>query len=534
MQSQRENLIRLADAKTLREMERYAIEDLRIPAIVLMENAARSVADWVEGNSLKNNPEAAVVVCCGKGNNGGDGFAIARLLANRGYNINVVDAGNPSKSDALKNKQLWEKVGVSASFPDQNASRMIEEADVLIDAIFGVGMEQPIEGAYREWIEIFNSNKRAMKIAVDIPSGVSTDESRIFGIAAKCQYTITFQAGKPGCYQYPGAKYSGNVITRDISIPKTWPENLIINNENSDVSDSNISTYTFLLNEDYIRDLVPERAKDSHKGNFGHLLSVCGSAGMGGAATLTCLAALKNGVGLATACVPNELRDRLPGQSPEIMTVTPHNAPEFFTEVHAEFVEQIAESHDAIVLGCGLGVHSETAGFVQQLIKNLEGPLLIDADGLNNLDQETLKARLGIAVITPHPRELSRLSGKSVTEIQENRIATVRRLSQEWNVVLLLKGAFTVIGSPDAKIFINPTGNSALSTAGSGDVLTGFIGAFMAQGLSPLDASLTGAFLHGLAADCFVEQNNSNYMLASDLFEGLRLARNSIKIHQKS
>ena len=178
-----------------------------------------------------------------------------------------------------------------------------------------------------------------------------------------------------------------------------------------------------------------------------------------------------------------------------------------------------------------MGVHSQTAGFVQQLTKHLEGPLLIDADGLNNLDVETLKKRLGIAVITPHPRELSRLSGQSVAEIQESRITTVRRLSQEWNVVLLLKGAFTVIGSPDARVFINPTGNSALSTAGSGDVLSGFIGAFLAQGLSPLNAALTGTFLHGLAADRFVEQNDSSYMVASDLFEGLRLARNSIKIH---
>ena len=252
---------------------------------------------------------------------------------------------------------------------------------------------------------------------------------------------------------------------------------------------------------------------------------------MGGAASLTCLGALKNGAGLATACVPNELRDSLPGQAPEIMTVTPHNAPEFFTEEHAEFVEQLAESRDAVVLGCGLGVHSQTAGVVQQLTRHLEGPLLIDADGLNNLDEETLKERLGIAVITPHPRELSRLSGQSVTEIQESRIATVRRLSQEWNVVLLLKGAFTVIGSPDARVFINPTGNSALSTAGSGDVLSGFIGAFLAQGLSPLNATLTGAFLHGLAADCFIEQNDTSYMVASDLFEGLRLARNSIKLH---
>ena len=530
MKSREKNLIRLADAKSMREMDRHAIEDLGIPALVLMENAARCVADWVEENRLKNNPEESVVVCCGKGNNGGDGFAIARLLVNRGYNISVVDAGNPEKKDALKNKNLWEKFGISASFPDQNASRMIEEADVLIDAIFGIGIEKFIEGAYKEWIEIFNSNKKALKIAVDIPSGVSSDESRIFGVAAECQHTITFQLGKPGCYQYPGAKYAGNVIIRDISIPQHWPEDLLEEHEDSDITNKKTKPSSFLLTGDYIRDLMPERVKDSHKGTFGHLLSVCGSAGMGGAASLTCLGALKNGVGLATACVPNELCDRLPGQDPEIMTVTPHNAPEFFTEEHSEFVIQLAETCDAVVLGCGLGVHSQTAGFVQQLTKHLDGPLLIDADGLNNIVKETLEERLGIAVITPHPRELSRLSGKSVTEIQESRIATVRRLSQEWNVVILLKGAYTVIGNPDGSIFINPTGNSALSTAGSGDILSGFIGAFLAQGLSPLYATLTGAFLHGLAADCFVKQNDSNYMVASDLFEGLRLARNSIKI----
>jgi NAD(P)H-hydrate epimerase len=171
---------------------------------------------------------------------------------------------------------------------------------------------------------------------------------------------------------------------------------------------------------------------------------------------------------------------------------------------------------------------------VQLLTKHLEGPLLIDADGLNNLDEETLKERLGVAVITPHPRELSRLCGQSVTEIQDNRIATVRRLSQDWNVVLLLKGAYTVIGSPDGKIFINPTGNSALATAGSGDVLSGFIGGFLAQGLSPLNATLTGAYLHGLAAECLIQKTESNNIVASDLFEGLRLARNAIKLQNST
>ena len=204
MASNYHKLFRLGDTLSMREMERHALEDLGIEGLVLMENAARSVADWLTENKLKKEPDARIVVCCGKGNNGGDGFAIARLLANRGYDIHVVDAGEAKKVDARKNQLLWEQFGESASFPDANASRLMKEADVLIDAIFGIGIEQSIEGAYREWIEIFNSNKTALRVAVDIPSGVSTDESHIFGVAARCQHTITFHTAKPGCFQYPG------------------------------------------------------------------------------------------------------------------------------------------------------------------------------------------------------------------------------------------------------------------------------------------------------------------------------------------
>ena len=529
MDSNIDKLIRLADTLSMREMDRHAIEDLGIPGAILMENAARSVADWVEIYKLRNEPEASVIVCCGQGNNGGDGFAIARLLANRGYNIKVVDAGTAKKGDARKNQILWQQFGDSVSFPDTNAVRLIEEADILIDAIFGIGMVQQIEGAYREWLEIFNSNKTALRLAVDIPSGVSTDESLIFGVAAECQYTISFQVAKNGCFQYPGAKYAGKVNIVDISIPEYWPENINSEQDETDSSKLLEQNHTFLLTRKYISELIPERASDAHKGSSGHLLTVCASAGMGGAASLASLGALKNGAGLVTACVPNELRDHLPGQPPEVMTVSPHNAHQFFSEEHADFVLQLAAVRDAVVLGCGLGVNSQTAKFVQHLTKHLEGPLLIDADGLNNLDEETLQERLGVAVITPHPRELSRLCGQSVTEIQENRIATVRRLSQEWNVVLLLKGAYTVIGNPDGKIYINPTGNSALATAGSGDVLSGFIGSFLAQGLSSLQATLCAAYLHGLAAECFLKKTASNYLLASDLFEGLSLARNALK-----
>ena len=522
-------LIRLADTLSMREMDRHAIEDLGIPDSILMENAARSVADWVEENKLIKEPTAGVIVCCGKGNNGGDGFAIARLLANRGYDVHVVDAGQANGITAKKNQSLWEKFGESTSFTDTNAIRLIEGADILIDAIFGIGMEQSIEGPYRKWIEIFNSNIKALRVAVDIPSGVSTDESHIFGVAAKCQNTISFQTGKPGCFQYPGVYFAGKVYIADISIPEYWPDQIHGIHDNSVSSNVNSSKYTYLLTKEFVRNLIPERTMNAHKGSSGHVLTVCASAGMAGAASLASTGALKSGAGLVTACVPNALRDRLPGQSPEIMTVSPNIATDFFTEEDVGFVGKFAAGIDAVVLGCGLGVCSQTAKFVHQLTKKLESPMLIDADGLNNLNKETLKERLGETVTTPHPRELSRLSGQNITKIQENRIETVRRLSQEWNIVLLLKGPYTVIGSPDGKIFINPTGNAALATAGSGDVLSGFIGGFIAQGLSPLNATLTGVYLHGLAAECLIQKNKSNNIVASDLFEGLSLALQAIQ-----
>ena len=529
-----QKLIRLADTFTMREMERHAIEDLGIQGLVLMENAARSVADWLENNKLKQKPDSRVVVCCGKGNNGGDGFAIARLLANRGYDIHVIDTGKSKKKDALENQLLWEKFGDSTSFADANSTRLMEEADILIDAIFGIGTEQSIEGAYREWIEIFNSNKNAFRIAVDIPSGVSTDESFILGVAAHCHHTISFQVGKPGCFQFPGVHHSGKVQIVDISIPEIWHECSPQKKTASVTYNNNLSPPTYLLTPEFVNDLIPARIPDAHKGTSGHLLTICGSSGMGGAASLASLAALKSGAGLVTACVPNELRDHLPGQAVEIMTVSPDNGAGFFTEEHTDFVGQLASTRDAVVLGCGLGVNSQTSKFVQHLTNHLQCPLLIDADGLNNLAEETLKQISGRVIITPHPRELSRLCGQSVTEIQQNRIATVRRLAQEWNVILLLKGAHTVIGSPDGKIFINPSGNSALATAGSGDVLSGFIGGFLAQGLSPLNAALTAAYLHGLAAECLTQKTNSNFIVASDLFVGLNLARKMLKAKSTS
>ena len=507
----------LCDARTMRELDRNAIENIGIPGMVLMENAARSFTDLLEQEILSKNPEQMVVVCCGKGNNGGDGFAIARHHANRNYRVTVVHAGEAKTEDAFKNQQIWEQFGESVSFPSSDASRIINSADILVDSIFGTGLEREIGGAYREWVEIINDCNAASKWAVDIPSGVYSDDSRIRGQAVRCDYTVSMQYGKTGCFQFPGSSLSGKIFVPDISIP--FDADCLKNPDHENHLGTWLSTPAF------IKKLLPRRPLESHKGDFGHLFTVCGSSGMAGAAMLASMGALKNGTGLVTACVPSKLRDALPGQAPEIMTLSPPECLEKFEEKDSEFVIDRSHKGSATVLGCGLGIHSRTTEFVRTLCREITSPLLIDADGLNHLDPECLIERDSPTVITPHPKELSRLCGLSVSEIQESRIETVRALSREWNTVILLKGAYSVIGAPEGAVFINPFANPGLATAGSGDVLSGIIGGFLAQGLAPLQATLAGAYLHGSAAECLLQQEPSLILCASDLFRGIGMAR---------
>ncbi|MDE0908299.1 MAG: NAD(P)H-hydrate dehydratase [SAR324 cluster bacterium] len=505
---------RLADSGTMRAMDQHAIEALGIPGLILMENAARSVADLVEAEILRERPEARVVVCCGRGNNGGDGFAVARLLVNRGFHVSVIDAGEAKTDDARTNQHLWSHFGESVSFPSPEAIRWLERADVILDAIFGIGLERKIEGAHHEWIETINANSRALRVALDVPSGINSDDSRLHGVAVRCHHTVCFQIGKPGCFQQPGAEFCGKITIPDISIPPHWSEQ---------------GPRIWQLTRQAISSLLPDVPDDSHKGYFGHLLTVCGSAGMGGAATLAATAALKSGTGLVSAFVPERFRDGLPSQPPEVMTLSSPGSPDFLTPEHTDAALSHAISRNAVVLGCGLGNHSETGEFVRTFVMKTEAPLLVDADGLNHLSGQDLVECSGPTVITPHPKELSRLCGQSVAEIQASRIATTRRWAQAWGVVLVLKGSRTVVAAPDGAVFLNPTGNAGLATAGSGDVLSGMIGGLLAQGCSPLAAALVGVYLHGLAADQLVQEGlPPTALTASDLFRGIGLAQNEL------
>ena len=508
-------LQRLCAAAEMIEMERLAIENIGIPGLVLMENAARSVADWVEKHCIQKRKEAKIVVCCGIGNNGGDGFAIARLLKNRNYDVVVVEAGTAKTSDAKQNQIIWRQFGESVSYTDSesrsHARILVAEADVIIDAIFGTGLERPVSGTFKNWIEDINANSKAIKIGVDLPSGVHSDQGQTMGVAAQCQYTLTFQVGKQGCFQFPGAQNAGKVVVRDISIPPHWPEGALP---------------VFLLTRPFIRQLLPERVVDAHKGTYGHLLTVCGSSGMAGAVLLTSFAAIKNGSGLVTACVPRALRDVFLGQCPEMMTLSPvGDSTHHFTSSDLEFVVSEVEKRDAVVLGCGLGQSPETVKFVRQLVASTSKPLLIDADGLNCINCEILKKRSASTIITPHPRELSRLCGLTTAEIQKNRIEVTRRYAMDWGLILLLKGANTVISDANGSVYINPTGHEGMATGGSGDVLSGIIGSFLTQQCSPLQAALLGAYLHGTAGDCLKPALASSFLSATNLIHSLNEAR---------
>lgn len=510
-----DKLQRLARSEEMRRMDAHAIETLGLPGRVLMENAAHAVADRLCALLAARGGAAPIAVCCGTGNNGGDGYAAARLLANRGLPVTVVKVGTPEAPDAKANADAWAHFGNTLDFERDRAEaeECLAGAGTIVDALFGTGLSRPVTGAAEALITRINeatARSGACAMAVDVPSGINSDTGRVMGAAVRCTHTVSFQVGKPGCHQHPGAAHAGEVEVAAISIPTRW---------------ETAPPPTYLLTEAFARALLPPRPPDGHKGTFGHLLAVCGSAGMGGAAMLAGLAALKIGAGLVTVGVPGTLRDRFIAAAPELMTLTPPGGSEHaFSEEHAPFMVEQAAARTALAIGCGVGRAEETGAFLRRMVAEVAHPMLIDADGLYHLAPGHLQARAGPAVITPHPGELARLSGLSVAALAEDRLQHARRLAGEWGVVIVLKGAGTVVAAPAGEAFINPTGDQGLASGGTGDVLSGVIGGLMAQRLAPLPAALLGVYLHGLARDCQAEAISAPYFTAGDLIAGLNAA----------
>ena len=493
-------------------MERAAIQTNRVPDIVLMENAAYKTSlrclDFLAGI---NNPRAVIVA--GPGNNGGDGVAVARYLYMNDVETDVLFLGDPGGAlpDGLAvNIEIIKTLPVRfINYNEKNflsaAADAIGSAHLVVDALFGIGLKRPAEGIYDTIIKMINDNARRV-LSVDVPSGVDADSGRVAGRAVRADATVTFTYPKVGLLLYPGAELAGEVFTEDIGITKLC---------------RNHRTVVETLGRGDVMTLLPVRGKNTNKGSYGKIYAFAGCDGMPGAACLCCGAAYAAGAGLVRACVTEGVARVINARLPEAVTAVLPNENGFLYSESFETIKTSLSEADGIILGPGLGRTERTADFVRSVLKCADAPLVLDADGLNAIadDPGILLNLKKPAVVTPHPGEMSRLIKKTIAEITDDALETARGFAGKYGVVTVLKGARTVIASPDGSAYINTTGNPALAKAGSGDVLAGVIAAFIAQGADACRAAALGAYIHGEAGDAAAAAIGSYGVLAGDLFK---------------
>jgi hydroxyethylthiazole kinase-like uncharacterized protein yjeF len=502
----------IVTAAQMQEMDRRTIVEFGIPGRVLMECAGRG-ATRVFLERLYCRGPGRVGILAGRGNNGGDGFVIARYLAQRGIEVKVFLLADAEtvQGDAAANLQLLSASGIQViQIPDEGAFanhlKALLHQHYWIDALLGTGLKSEVKGFYRRAIEFINASHRPV-LAVDIPSGLNADTGQPCGACIQATVTATFGFAKIGHVVYPGAGYCGPVEVVDIGIPPSMVRSAGVNQH--------------LIQGSAIRPLLGHRAADAHKGSAGHVLVIAGSKGKSGAAAMAAASVLRAGAGLVTLGVPESLNPVLESLLVEAMTVPlPDQGTGLLLEEAFDTILQAAAAKQTLVLGPGLGTASHTRNLTARIIREIDLPIVIDADGLNNLAGHMgwLKTRTTTTVLTPHPGEMARLTGTSTAEIQLDRLAAARRLAGDVGAYVVLKGARTVVAEPDGRAWINPTGNSGMAAGGMGDVLSGLIAGLLAQGLAACDACRAGVYLHGLAAD-ILAQRMSRGFLATEVMD---------------
>ena len=504
--------MRLVKTSEIQEMDRLTIDEVGIPGAVLMENAARGASrtflehfDPVQGSH--------VVILCGRGNNGGDGYVMARYLLEAGLKVSVIALTEPNKisGDALMNLEIIKRMGLeimSASDTEEwtGLCRYLDECDYIIDGMLGTGLNSSVRGFYRKVIEEVNTSGKPV-MSIDMPSGLNADTGQIMGAAINADLTVTFGFPKLGQLIFPGANLVGRLVKIDIGIP-------------SMVADSVKAKYYMVEADNFIEFMKSK--KEIHKGDRGHLLILAGSAGKTGAATLTALGALRAGAGLVTLGIPRGLNHILETKLTEAMTVPLPETEEGSLSLNArDKIFGLLEGKTALGIGPGLSTHEETAALIREVVAGCGLPMVIDADGLNALAGESnaLQKLDEKKILTPHPGEMGRLIGLKSKDVQLDRVGIATRFVEDYGCYLVLKGARTLIAEPGRRIYLNTTGNPALSSGGSGDVLTGLISGFLARGW-PIDmAAIAGVYLHGMAADFLAEDMGDAGVLAGELLE---------------
>jgi NAD(P)H-hydrate epimerase len=507
-------MMKVATAEEMQELDQKAIETYRIPGVVLMENAGRGAAEVIS-NVFPDLQKKRIAIVAGKGNNGGDGFVIGRHLLNQGIPIKVFLLTEPKslRGDAEINYQIFsrmkgEVISIPSSKDYQKVKKDLEKFGLLIDGIFGTGLDAEVRGYYREVIDHLNALKKPI-VAIDIPSGLSANTGKPLGTAIRASLTITFGLPKVGHLISPGTDYVGKVKVIDIGIPRSL------------VDEEKIQTY--LLEEEEIRGwLSVPRRLDTHKGDYGHLLVIAGSVGKTGAAAMACEAALRMGAGLVTLAIPKSLNAIMEMKLTEVMTEPLPETPKQTISLRAfNSLLRLCEKKRAVIIGPGIGTFKETQSLILKLIKTLDIPIILDADGLTALatQPKTLPAANRSLILTPHPGEMARLINSTAKGVQEDRIGVSRKFSQSSHVHLVLKGFRTLIANPKGEVFINPTGNPGMASGGTGDVLTGMIGGLICQGFGILTSLQISVYLHGLAGDKVAQEMGEKSLVATDIIK---------------
>ena len=512
--------MKVVTAEEMRIIDRRTIEGYSIPGSVLMERAGLAVASRIkEAFSPRK-----VIIIAGSGNNGGDGLVVARNLYNEGWDVKVFLTAKPEdlKGDALLQYRIAVKFGLKIYPINEfltNYSSLITRHCILVDALLGTGISKKVTGLLSEVISYLNRSNVPI-FSVDIPSGISSDNGQIMGEAVRADYTVTFGLPKRGHLLYPGAQHSGKLFIEDIGFPKE-----LLNSEKLHIE---------LLTKDKVSPLIPQRPRYSHKGNYGHVLIIAGSKGKTGAAIMAAKACLRSGAGLVTLGIPKSLADVFQSRvTEEMILALPDKGDGTLSQRASRVILNfLNERATTLAIGPGIGISSDTKKLMDILIKTSTIPMLIDADGINSLKGERAifsKSKVPI-ILTPHLGEMARLLGKQkcvsvkTQDIERNRVNIPVSFAKETGTYLVLKGVPTIIAGPDGMAYINSTGNPGMASAGTGDVLTGMISAFLSQGLSPTHASILGVYMHGFAGDSAAAEKGEHTLIATDIIEKIPFA----------
>ena len=518
-------MIKVLSALQMQEIDQLAIKDLAIPSLILMENAGRAVLDHIlDQIKLHKISNPKVTIICGKGNNGGDGFVAARHLIEDNITVNVISLYDEFdiKGDALINHNVlkhFTNIFYYDSTEEDEIISLISNSDIVLDAVLGTGVSGEVKGLANEAILKINEYAKGLVISVDISSGINASNGEVLGNAVYADSTITFYAPKIGNILYPGTEYCGDVEVANISIPE-----YILDNEHK----YNIS----LLTDDFVSKNLPTRPNDSHKGTFGSVMTIAGSKFMPGAAFMSASSALRSGAGYSVLATLESLIPTFASMMPELIyTPLKDNSQGCFEFSHIDVLFDKAMHSNSFIIGPGMGTNQSTVDFIKEFVQqasSLDMKCVFDADALNCLSLIKDFSLPINSILTPHVKELARLLNKPTGEILEDVIASAQEAAMAFNSIIVLKGARTVIASPDNQVFINTTGCSAMATAGSGDVLAGMIGGFTAQGLSPLKSALISVYLHGLAGELAAEKYSEYSVTAMNVAEFIPFAIKSV------